>query len=114
MVGSAQDRCNGRRRDAAPTAGSLEAVAMSNVDEAPIWTPTPQVVEAARIHDFARWLADRGVPLGPEYHDLWRWSVTDLEDFWDAVRAYFDVRFSVPGETVLAGEQMPGAEWYPG
>ncbi|HEY6793333.1 MAG TPA: acetoacetate--CoA ligase [Kineosporiaceae bacterium] len=87
---------------------------MTDVGVPPIWTPSREVVDAARIHDFARWLAGRGVAVGEGYHDLWRWSVTDLAAFWDAVREYFDVRFAAPGRQVLAREEMPGAVWFPG
>ena len=83
-------------------------------DGVPIWTPTPQAARAARIRDFTAWLAARGAPVGDGYADLWRWSVTDLDGFWDAVREYFGVRFTRPATAVLARERMPGAVWFPG
>ena len=50
------------------------------------------------------------------YEDLHRWSVTDLEGFWTAVAAWFDVRWRTPPTRALAdGETtMPGARWFPG
>jgi acetoacetyl-CoA synthetase len=80
----------------------------------PIWTPSPEILAAARIRDFTGWLAARGIDTGDGYHDLWRWSVTELGAFWEAVRDYFDVRFSQPAETALGRERMPGAVWFPG
>ncbi len=49
-----------------------------------------------------------------DYHELWRWSVEDLEGFWGAVWEFFDVRPSTPYERVLANGEMPGAQWFPG
>jgi len=41
-------------------------------------------------------------------------SVTEIEAFWDAVRAYFDVRFDTPARCVLEHRAMPGARWFEG
>jgi acetoacetyl-CoA synthetase len=48
------------------------------------------------------------------YQDLWEWSVEDLEGFWGSVWAYFGLDKYSSYEQVLASEQMPGAEWFPG
>ncbi|ARZ71277.1 acetoacetyl-CoA synthetase [Streptomyces albireticuli] len=37
-----------------------------------------------------------------------------LSDFWQAVAAWCDVRFSTPASRVLADPAMPGARWFPG
>ena len=87
---------------------------MPDVDGTPIWTPGPEVLRSCRIRDFTDRLAARGVPVGEGYRELWQWSVTDLDGFWEAVREYFDVRFSAPATAVLAQERMPGAVWFPG
>jgi acetoacetyl-CoA synthetase len=47
-----------------------------------------------------------------DYHELWRWSVEDLEGFWGAIWERFEVG---PAPTrVLGRDEMPGAEWFPG
>ncbi|MGT2494078.1 AMP-binding protein [Cupriavidus basilensis] len=38
--------------------------------------------------------------------------MTDLEGFWDAIRAYFDLRFDTPPSRVLGDAGMPGARWF--
>lgn len=74
----------------------------------PLWTPSPERVERARITRFA---ADVGMP-GASYDELWRWSVDDLDGFWGAIWR----EFGVAGDfgTVLADASMPGAVWFPG
>jgi len=79
-----------------------------------LWQPSPEQVEASRLTAYARWLQEtRGLELDG-YHDLWRWSVTDLEGFWGSIWERFDVQASVPYERVLGSRSLPGAAWFPG
>jgi acetoacetyl-CoA synthetase len=73
-----------------------------------LWRPSPEWIEGTRLTQYTRWL-DRGFD---GYHDLWRWSVEDLEQFWGSLWEYFEM----PGghDGVLASREMPGAEWFPG
>jgi acetoacetyl-CoA synthetase len=82
----------------------------------PIWTPSPERVESAELTRFARWLErDRGVSgVTRSYHELWRWSIDELEAFWVAIWDYFSVEATAPYERVLGSREMPGAEWFPG
>src|SRR5918996_1444762 len=57
----------------------------------------------------ADYMADRGFS---NYHELWRWSVEDLEGFWGSLWERFEL--GPRPERVLARDQMPGAEWFPG
>ena len=68
---------------------------------------------SANLTAFLAWLAERGRVFST-YDSLWRWSVTDLEGFWQAIWDYSDIQASVPPERVLASRTMPGAEWFPG
>jgi len=49
-----------------------------------------------------------------DYHALWRWSVTDLDAFWQSIWDYFDIQSPTPHSAVLADAHMPGAQWFPG
>ena len=48
------------------------------------------------------------------YEELWRWSVDDLEAFWQSIADHFGVRFGQRPSAVLGDDSMPGAEWFPG
>jgi acetoacetyl-CoA synthetase len=69
-----------------------------------LWTPSdPDASEMARF------MRAHG---HSEYHELWRWSVEDLEGFWGALWDWFEIEGSY--DRVLGSREMPGAEWFPG
>jgi acetoacetyl-CoA synthetase len=79
-----------------------------------LWTPSAERVAGANLTAFTSWLAaERGLRFD-DYNALWRWSVEDLEAFWQAVWDYCGIHASVPPERVLGRRAMPGAEWFPG
>jgi acetoacetyl-CoA synthetase len=79
-----------------------------------LWTPSAAQVEDANLRRFARWLVrERGLQFD-SYHALWQWSVTELEEFWQAMWDYFGIQSSARHSRVLGKRTMPGAEWFPG
>ena len=72
------------------------------------------MVERSRMTEYIRWLAaDRGLDL-PGYDSLWRWSVSDLDAFWNSIWDFFGVQADGTRGAVLGSRKMPGAEWFPG
>jgi acetoacetyl-CoA synthetase len=79
-----------------------------------LWQPSAELVEGSRLTEYTRWLqSERGLGFD-SYEELWRWSVDDLEGFWGSIWDFFEVRADGDREPVLAGREMPGAEWFPG
>ena len=79
-----------------------------------LWRPSPQAIEQTNLIAFQRWLErERGLSLA-SYDELWRWSVDELEAFWESIVKYFDVHFQEAPRAVLARREMPGAQWFPG
>jgi acetoacetyl-CoA synthetase len=67
-----------------------------------------------QIRLYQNWLRDeRGLSFAT-YNDLWRWSVTELDVFWQSIWDYFDFQSPTPHTAVLANNVMPGAKWFPG
>ena len=67
-----------------------------------------------QIRLYQDWLArERGLTFD-SYDALWRWSVTDLEAFWQSIWDYFEVYSPTPYSAALAENRMPGAVWFPG
>ena len=79
---------------------------------APQWVPTDEDVAAARVTDFARFVAERTGVKTTDYASLWQWSVDDPAVFWATLWDYFEL--GERDDTVLASPTMPGAQWFPG
>ncbi|HEY2056565.1 MAG TPA: AMP-binding protein, partial [Solirubrobacterales bacterium] len=79
-----------------------------------LWEPTAAAVEASNLTAYTDWLrAERGVDV-TTYPDLWRWSVDDLEAFWNSIFDWFRVEYDGERSVALASRDMPGAQWFPG
>jgi acetoacetyl-CoA synthetase len=75
-------------------------------------TKTPPNIP--QIRRYQNWLREqRGLSFS-SYHELWRWSVTDLDAYWQSVWDYFELQSPTPHTAVLAKNVMPGALWFPG
>ncbi len=79
-----------------------------------LWTPSPEDIERANLTAFMNWLATERGRRFRGYHDLYRWSVTDLDGFWQAVWDHCGITASQPPRQVLGRRDMPGAQWFPG
>jgi acetoacetyl-CoA synthetase len=63
---------------------------------------------------YQEWLSEhRGLTFAT-YDDLWRWSVTDLSDFWQSIWDYFELQSPTLHEKALVKNVMPGAQWFSG
>jgi acetoacetyl-CoA synthetase len=82
---------------------------------APLWNSSETDRANAAVTHFAKAAEMRTGRCLPDYHQLWRWSVAELDEFWATVWDYFGLPplFGEAGE-VLAADRMPGAVWFPG
>jgi acetoacetyl-CoA synthetase len=79
-----------------------------------LWEPSALAVETSNLTAYIDWLrTERGVDVAT-YPDLWRWSVDDLEAFWNSIFDYFRVEYDGERGVAVASREMPGAEWFPG
>jgi acetoacetyl-CoA synthetase len=79
----------------------------------PLWRPSEARIAAANLTAFAKKAeAKYGVAL-PDYPAIHKWSVTEVEAFWQEVWDFCGV-LGERGATVLAdGDKMPGARFFP-
>ena len=67
-----------------------------------------------QIRLYQDWLRTQRGLVFDDYDELWRWSTTDLDAFWQSIWDYFDLQSPTPHSAVLAQNAMPGAQWFPG
>lgn len=79
-----------------------------------LWRPSEEMVENAEITKFMSWIKREKNIICKTYEELWEWSVTDLERFWESIWEYFQIKSSAQYDTVLTSYSMPGAKWFPG
>lgn len=80
----------------------------------------PQVAPQApypyvpQIRLYQNWLKQNRGIVFEQYPDLWQWSISDLDTFWQSIWDYFAMQSPTPHSAVLAKNAMPGAVWFPG
>ena len=78
-----------------------------------LWTSGPEQLQSSRLVQYQRWLAQEKGVATQDYAELWRWSVENLDDFWQSIWSFFDVQADGEREPALASRTMPGAQWFP-
>ncbi len=63
---------------------------------------------------FMRWAGERHGRRFADYEGLRRWSLDELEDFWEDIWTFCGVRSSRGYERVLDSRTMPGTRWFAG
>ncbi|HYB45127.1 MAG TPA: acetoacetate--CoA ligase [Nitrososphaerales archaeon] len=78
-----------------------------------LWEPDEERIRRANITAYVSRLAREGKQFG-NYEELWRWSVDNLEEFWQSVWDYFNIISEGRYRRVLSSRSMPGAKWFEG
>jgi len=60
---------------------------------------------------FERFVAQTKGLTFEDYNAMWRWSIDDLDAFWNAIWDFFDIRASVRPEKLLMKREMPNMKW---
>jgi acetoacetyl-CoA synthetase len=84
------------------------------VDEGTLlWEPSESARARANLTRYLAWLErERGLRYGG-YADVWDWSVTDLDAFWQSIWDYLGVLGDRGTGPVRDGSTMPGVRWFP-
>ena len=83
------------------------------MSEKPLWSPSARRVAEANITGFIAALNQAYKLELRTYRQLWRWSVENLEEFWDAVWQYGGVIGERGKRTLADPGRMPGALFFP-
>lgn len=78
-----------------------------------LWKPDNEFISNTRLQDYLNWLKSTRNLHFEDYHQLWKWSVDNVPDFWESLWQYFDIKSYSPYSEVLTGE-MPNSRWFAG
>lgn len=79
-----------------------------------LWSPSPSFRELSRLAHYLKWLDTRKGLKFADYASAWKWSVDEVENFWESLWEYFSVKSYTPWKKVLEGVEMPGYKWFTG
>jgi acetoacetyl-CoA synthetase len=65
-----------------------------------------------QIRLYQTWLREQRGLSFDSYDDLWRWSTTDLNAFWQSIWDYFDLQSPTAHSVVCDGAPMPRTQWF--
>ena len=77
-----------------------------------LWRPSEKFIADSNLQKYLGWLKKTRNLEFAAYPDLWKWSVENIEDFWQSVWDYFEIMSDAPPEKVLSSPKMPGARWF--
>lgn len=83
----------------------------------PLYKPDPRTADQSLLKQYMNWLFIKKGLYFRDYDDLWDWSVTDLEDFWESIYQFFGVYSHTPYHQVVIktnGPDMIGTKWFAG
>ena len=79
-----------------------------------LWEGSSHFKESSHLYYFQQWLSsNRGLEFN-NYHEIWEWSINNIEDFWKSIWDYFDVISYSPYTKVLSSHKMPEGKWFEG
>ncbi|WP_404328640.1 acetoacetate--CoA ligase [Mesobacillus maritimus] len=79
-----------------------------------MWEPSQEFIKNTTLTRYMNWLKETKGLSFEGYQDLWKWSVEELEDFWESIWEFGGVKTTRNYDKVLADSQMPGAKWFEG
>jgi acetoacetyl-CoA synthetase len=95
------------------TFNNLKSMPME-ANSQPLWKPGKNLLEQSNLKKYMDWLFVKKGLYFRSYSDLWEWSVTDLEDFWESLWQYFNIKSHDIYLEVLVRPQrgMIGTKWF--
>ena len=79
-----------------------------------LWRPSEETIANANLTSYTRWLAQNKQLSFSDYHQLWTWSVKNIDEFWGSLWQYFDILHDGTYQTVEYGKEMYKTSWFEG
>ena len=80
-----------------------------------LYQPTPEKILKTKMWQFLQSISERHKISLDNYQDLYQWSITYPEQFWQEILKLGDVKFSHPPHSILSSpNHMEGSTWFEG
>ncbi|RDW21097.1 acetoacetate--CoA ligase [Oceanobacillus arenosus] len=79
-----------------------------------LWKPDKKRIQHSNLYHYMAWLKQHKNLVFNDYSSLWKWSVSDIEAFWESIMQYTDIHTKNAYTSVLSTHTMPGAQWFSG
>ncbi len=79
----------------------------------PLWTPSPERMDAALMDDFMQFAEDRSGHNLKNYPELYQWSIENSELFWSVLWDFSKVIGEKGLRILVNGDDIEQAEWFP-
>ena len=79
-----------------------------------LWKPSKEQIENSNLIDFIKFVNSDYDMSFNTYDELYNWSVTEIEQFWEAIWKYSGLVHSKLHNSVLYERKMLGAKWFGG
>ncbi len=80
-----------------------------------LWTPSKNRVADSNMSNYIKFINNKFKTEFSNYDELYKWSVTNIPDFWESIWDYTDIKYSIKYDEVIDNiNKMPGAKWFKG
>jgi acetoacetyl-CoA synthetase len=80
----------------------------------PLWTPSEEKIKSSNMFKYLQYAESFSGRKFSDYQELYQWSVSDIERFWESIWNVADIKYSENYEKILENAVMPGAKWFKG
>ncbi len=79
-----------------------------------LWSPSQDFIDHSNLRHYTHWLQENKKISVADYHELWKWSVSNQEDFWESIWQYFNIIHDGNYNSVVREKNMYDASWFEG
>jgi acetoacetyl-CoA synthetase len=79
-----------------------------------LWTPPQKLKDESNISRYTRWLAEKKNLHFTSYQELWNWSISNIDEFWQTQWEYFEILHDGNFDSVISSDPMPHVKWFEG
>ncbi|WP_453985880.1 AMP-binding protein [Brevibacterium casei] len=84
------------------------------MDRIKLWEPSAERIDGSQIRAYMSWLRDTRGVVTDSFDELHRWSIENIDDFWDTIWTYFAVIGDRGDGPVREGTSISNTRWIPG